>query len=542
MTDKSGKTSIMNDGALSNRATSPMESNPNPTAIMGGAGRSTFSSLLSEGQWVCGRLVERVIAENTGEATLLLAGDVVIKVYHVGKQPKEQLAKVISSLDCPYITRPLETIVHGGRYCEILPFYAAGDLAALKEKMSDTQIINLVVPSVKEGLNVLHNAGIVHRDIKPSNLFFSNALDYVIIGDFGISSMLDPNLSVRATTMSRTFGYAAPETSAGFISKESDYYSFGITLLHLATGLDPFAGMTDAQILNLTINRRIEIPGFISDRISTLIKGLTLKERSDRWGYDEVTRWLNNEAVELKESKKVTGIKPYNFNKEKYYNLVDISKAFSLDWDNTKKHLYRGLVDKYLLNYGEEITSNCMDLKEITDKDVAVFKLIYLLNPYAPLSYRGRIFNDLEHLANVMHDAIPGCDSEILEMLKNGCLEHYIQLDNAYDKDIVSVIADFANKIREGNNDYYYAIMYYLNPYMGYVHDKVEFKTVMEVVDYLIELDEEKEMKFAKELMESQEFFMWVASKGYSKIVDDWKNIYNNSELFYQFEGLMANQ
>lgn len=65
----------------------------------------------------------------------------------------------------------------------------------------------------------------------------------MVIGDFGISSVLNKDVSVRATSMSRTMGYSAPETSNGFISKESDYYSFGITLYHLVLGTDPFAGI-----------------------------------------------------------------------------------------------------------------------------------------------------------------------------------------------------------------------------------------------------------------------------------------------------------
>ena len=50
------------------------------------------------------------------------------------------------------------------------------------------------------------------------------------------------DVSVRVTNMSRTFGYAAPETSTGFVSKESDYYSLGITLLHILLGQDSFFG------------------------------------------------------------------------------------------------------------------------------------------------------------------------------------------------------------------------------------------------------------------------------------------------------------
>jgi hypothetical protein len=415
--------------------------------------------------------------------------------------------------------------MHEGRYCEMLPYFSAGDLASQNVKWNESQLISLVVKSVNEGLNVLHNAGIVHRDIKPNNLFMSNTLDYVVIGDFGISSVLHQNVSVRATTMSRTLGYAAPETSAGFISKESDYYSFGITLLHLILGRDPFAGMTDNQIINLTINKKLEIPYSVSERFSSLIRGLTLKDRSDRWGYDEVSRWLNNENVEVKEVKKTKGVKAYNFNKEKYYSIEDISKAFALDWENAKKHLYRGFVDKYLLQFGEEMASSCIDLKELEDKDVAVFRLIYLLNPYAPLCYKGRFFNDLEHLAKVMRDALPNIDNEILEMLKKGCLEYYIKLDNAYEQGLIVALNDIIKKLKTGDDEFYFAVMYYLDPNIRFVFKNMEFETIQQFADYVLGLGVEQESDFAKELLETPLFSMWIASLGYSQAVYDWKQI-----------------
>ena len=66
---------------------------------------------------------------------------------------------------------------------------------------------SIITPSVNEGLKALHNQDIIHRDIKPSNMFYNDSKDKIVLGDFGISSVLKSDVSVRATNMSRTFGY-----------------------------------------------------------------------------------------------------------------------------------------------------------------------------------------------------------------------------------------------------------------------------------------------------------------------------------------------
>lgn len=172
-------------------------------------------------------------------------------------------------------------------------------------------------------------------------------------------------------------------------------------------GQDPFAGMTDMQILYSTINKPLEIPSTIPQRLQQLIRGLTVKDRNNRWGYEEVSRWLNNEDVEIKERRTYKGMKPYNFMNNRYFGLDEISMAFAADWDNAMKHLYRGLVDKNIVQYGEEYANKIIDLKNLEDKDIAVFKMIYILNKNAPLCFKGAIYTDLQALGMAIKEKAP---------------------------------------------------------------------------------------------------------------------------------------
>jgi serine/threonine protein kinase len=530
-------TRIMPQEQNPDRATSYMNQESNRTAYMSGTtvARATFSTSLSVGSDIYGIHITGIIAENTGEASLLLGEysgyQYVLKLYHTGKQPKEELLKIISSLETPFVTRSLSSGFIDGRFCEILPYYSGRDLLSRQEAYSEEELEKIVLPCVNEGLKALHEHTIVHRDIKPSNLFWVPENQSVIIGDFGISSILSDGISVRATTMSRTFGYAAPETTSGFISKESDYYSLGITMLHLVTGQDPFIGMTDMQILYQTINKKILLPQTISNRFATLIRGLTVKERTDRWSYEQVKRWLNHEEVEvIEKNKKIPGVKPYQFNKQYYYSLDELSQAFALDWKNAGKHLYRGFVERNIEQYGQDLASICIDLKTIQDKDVAVFQLIYLLNPKLPLCYKGRFFNDIEHVGTEMAKNLPEMEEDILEMITNGCLEHYLKLDNAYDTAIVKGVDSIATLIRQGQRNYYYALMFLLAPQLGYTYQNTTFKTLEKLVESLNSLSDSVLGEFAEALIDDPIFHMWVYSLGYTQQVLEWLAIYKKAE------------
>ena len=503
------------------------------TAIMSNNEIDSQSSALGIGANIGGYLVRDIIAENTGEATLFLAESkgikYIVKLYHKNKQPASNLTKATKELASPYIIKIIDSGIYSERFYEILPYFKNGDLqkyAPLKPK----EIIEIVIPCVNEGLKELHSKGIVHRDIKPSNLFYDDEKKKVIIGDFGISSVLESGLSVRATTMSRTFGYAAPETANGFVSKESDYYSLGITVLHLLTGQDPFLGMTDMEILFQTINKTLIVPASIDNRLQKLIKGLTLKDRNDRWGYEEIVKWLNGEDIDVKEAKNSKrGYKPYNFNYNRYYGLEEISMAFAHDWENAKKHLKRGLVDKNILQYGEEYSVDIAELREEPDQDLAVYKMIYILNPTAPLCYKGKVYYDLESIGRQMRESLPNFNEEIRELVIKGCLQDFLTRNN-FDENLCKRVSEITEKLKSKDNKYYYALMYLLSPDSKFVIKNQEFDTLESLANYMETLLPHEIEDFANDLVDNQRFIMWVYSQGYASQVNEWLDIYEKAE------------
>lgn len=76
--------------------------------------------------------------------------------------------------------------------------------------------------------------GILHRDIKPANIFLpSNRKGNYMLGDFGISRIVESGLGSASTSVG-TLDYAAPEQFGSGYDSRVDIYSLGLTLYELA--------------------------------------------------------------------------------------------------------------------------------------------------------------------------------------------------------------------------------------------------------------------------------------------------------------------
>ena len=101
-----------------------------------------------------------------------------------------------------------------------------------------------------EGLEAVHRAGIIHRDIKPGNVLFSDT-GVAKLADFGLSSASDSADLTAEGAVVGTYHYIAPEQTLGAPADvQSDLFSFGATMYHMATGHRPFEGESMVAVLH----------------------------------------------------------------------------------------------------------------------------------------------------------------------------------------------------------------------------------------------------------------------------------------------------
>jgi serine/threonine protein kinase len=93
-----------------------------------------------------------------------------------------------------------------------------------------------------EGLGVLHEADKLHRDIKPSNVLVTPDQRVVLL-DFGLVKELSAPYELEQTLLvAGTPAYMSPEQAGGQAVRASDWYSVGVMLYQVLTGVLPFNG------------------------------------------------------------------------------------------------------------------------------------------------------------------------------------------------------------------------------------------------------------------------------------------------------------
>ena len=142
-------------------------------------------------------------------------------------------------------------------------------------------------------LEYLHNMGVVYRDLKPENILIDSE-GHIRLTDFGLSKAGLRENSNRTESFCGTPEYLAPE-----IIKEKqygysvDWYSFGLVLYEMMTGINPFKTgkeMTFVEQMNDILDKEIVIPKSFSIEAQDLLRKLLKKSVS-------ISKWFWNHFI-----------------------------------------------------------------------------------------------------------------------------------------------------------------------------------------------------------------------------------------------------
>jgi eukaryotic-like serine/threonine-protein kinase len=120
-----------------------------------------------------------------------------------------------------------------------------GDDDAHLEKLIDA------FRQLAQGVQAIHQAGMLHRDLKPSNVMLEPSgrvvvLDFGLVRELGETSEL---VTLHGST-SGTPGYMPPEQARGEqLSEASDWYAFGAMLYEALSGVLPFEGRNILELI-----------------------------------------------------------------------------------------------------------------------------------------------------------------------------------------------------------------------------------------------------------------------------------------------------
>lgn len=134
----------------------------------------------------------------------------------------------------------------------------------------------LLVAEVLRGLDYAHRRvdpstgkkmGIVHRDISPANIMIGYSGNVKVM-DFGIAKAKTKSSTTQIGTLKGKYSYMSPEQARGDeVDFRSDIFSCGIILYELVTGVRPFRGKTELEILERVKSAKYDPPRNVNPHI-----------------------------------------------------------------------------------------------------------------------------------------------------------------------------------------------------------------------------------------------------------------------------------
>lgn len=513
---------------------------------------------LNVGDVVCGKYaIQTKLDVTSGEADLFLCTyngyTYIAKLYRRKKAIKPEVTELLKKINSNYVARIYDASEWNGYPVEIIPYFKNGSLQGKKYTLSDLK--NYIIPSLNEGLHVLHDNNIIHKDLKPSNIMLADNGKDVVIIDFGISSVREDGNTMVLTRTGLTPEYVAPEAFRNLFFDITDYYSLGITIFELYYGQNPYMGMSKEDMEQFVAIQKIPIPDDMPEELKKIVTALTYPDITNRnnklnpnrrWGYEEVKKWCDGVEQIIPGTHQEAGILsgdmlPYKFNGNIYTSRSRFILELALNWEDGKKHLFRGFLSEHFKSFDQDVANRCIDAEEAVNQneDLVFFDLLYRIdNQFSFLCWKGKKFINLpdfgDNILNHLHKQDKNFELYVFDILGNRVLSKYLELMNVDNtstamKSIKSIESRYT--MNNKSIDDLYRLGYLLSDSKPlFVGDDVFYsiedliKKVQQLsIGNVVELK-----KFSKKLilgdgnLDSQ-FHMWLESFGKQKDIDKWE-------------------
>lgn len=362
----------------------------------------------------------KCLSDNSGEAQVFLVEyqgeEYVLKIYYPNFDVNKKLLQVIHSFDFEMIVRLKDfgkTYVDGKhRYYELMEYLRGGTLQDFRLNGNFNAFRRIALQGAA-ALAYCHNKNILHKDIKPSNFFFRDEEHReLVLGDFGISSMLEKDGKSHRTTQARTPIYAAPEMYTDVIdgvveiTPAADYYSLGITLLFVWLGENPMS--SNERIMMRQKNEgRLPHINELPDGVKRIVQGLTAVNPQSRWSYEQVERWFMGEEVAVDIASPFLRYKTFIVDPDRNLLAENVHELIPLLLENERlavNYLYSGRISTWLDSCGN--TKLSIAVKDIVknkypvDQHAGLMASVYIMEPTFPYKdLKGNLCEDIHSIS-----------------------------------------------------------------------------------------------------------------------------------------------
>lgn len=218
----------------------------------------------------------------------------------------EQEIDILCKMDHPNVLKLYEYFEDNKNMYIVTELLAGPELfdkITENDHLSETDTC-VMMKQILTSINYCHSKEVAHRDIKPENFIFESNdddADLKII-DFGLSKLCHSSkfgLMEKCKTKAGTITYIAPEVLTGNYDKQCDLWSAGCILYICLSGMPPFYGDDDSDILKSVMKGSYEFDDEVWESVSKdakdLIKNLICKPEKRLTAAEALEhRWFKN--------------------------------------------------------------------------------------------------------------------------------------------------------------------------------------------------------------------------------------------------------
>jgi serine/threonine protein kinase len=163
-----------------------------------------------------------------------------------------------------------------------------------KGKFSESQV-RLYPAELALAIGHLHSQGFIYRDLKPENILVDRD-GHVKMTDFGLVKSQMNSATATTSTFCGTPEYIAPEMlQQQPYTKSVDWWSFGILVYEMLTGIPPFYDENVNRMYRRIIGENIQFPSDFPPTAKDLVNALCDRNPATRLGASD------RDAEEVKE-------------------------------------------------------------------------------------------------------------------------------------------------------------------------------------------------------------------------------------------------
>ena len=335
------------------------------------------------------------------------------------RDPSQKLIAIEAKPGLPF--RPKLTLARAGLAvpCAVLPVdYGAGrDLAGqhgcyvvgerppgtalgIGTPWRENDLISYVLVPAASALAGLQARGLTHRAINPDNLFRSGPREPVTLGPFWAA----PPASLQPAIFEPPYMACCLPTGRGEGAIADDVYALGVTLLCLATGRVPLAGLDDAAILR----RKLELGSFaaltgeaaLPPLISDLLRGMLAEDPDHRPPPTMLLRPEQARARRVAARPPRRAQLPLDVAGTKAWTARDLALSLTLQPERGYVLLKSGEVERWLRRcLGDpQIAMRVEEVvrrpdpgapDDLRQQSLTVLRSVAALDPLTPLAWRG---------------------------------------------------------------------------------------------------------------------------------------------------------